>query len=271
MPDKPVTDTHSSATSPAPEAVNNAQDTSAPIKALVEAISKMGVVDNAPDTDGRTSPPAVEIIPGSPEPVHRPPNLPDHCTVLQVSDLNWYTSDADLIEAAKAANIEITHRDITFLEHKCNGKNKGIAFISCHSSGAVVRLLHWFETHEFQGKKVSTNIPTNVHGKSLVPPPTHDKDSAHKYREPPTRAPLPFMPTNSHGGVNFNRVPLHHRQQMQQMQQAGFLSPATHGKGGRKENPAHNHNQSVQAYFAHELPGWHQSPDEHRVAAPLRV
>lgn len=32
------------------------------------------------------------------------------------------------------------------------------------------------------------------------------------------------MPTNAHGGVNFNRVPLHHRQQMQQMQQAGFLN-----------------------------------------------
>lgn len=119
-----------------------------------------------------------------------------------------------------------------------------------------------------------------MHGKSLVPPPTHDKDNAHKYRElggrgrqltpgePPTRSPLPFLPTNSHGGVNFNRVPLHHRQQMQQMQQAGFLSPATHGKGrgGRKENPARgssplrerpadtsdNHNQSVQAYFARE-------------------
>ncbi|WOO84449.1 uncharacterized protein LOC62_06G007966 [Vanrija pseudolonga] len=267
MPDKSTSNTTNVASGGNPNA-----NAPAPIKALTEALNNMDV-DGVADTDGRSSPPAVEIIPGSPEPGHPLPNLPDHCTVLQVSDLNWYTSDADLIEAAKAANVEITHHDITFLEHKCNGKNKGIAFISCHSSGAVVRLLHWFETHEFQGKKVSTNIPTNVHGKSLVPPPTHDKDkdNAHKYREPPTRSPLPFLPTNSHGGVNFNRVPLHHRQQMQQMQQAGFLSPATHGKGrgGRKENPAHNHNQSVQAYFAHELQGWPQASDEHR--APLRV
>lgn len=46
----------------------------------------------------------------------------------------------------------------------------------------------------------------------------------------PTRAPLPFLPTNSHGGVNFNRVPLHHRQQMQQMQQAGFLQGGSYGR-----------------------------------------
>lgn len=49
----------------------------------------------------------------------------------------------------------------------------------------------------------------------------------------PRRTALPFMPTNSHGGVNFNRVPLHHRQQVQQMQQAGFLNHAPMGSFGR--------------------------------------
>lgn len=46
-------------------------------------------------------------------------------TVLQVSDMHWFTSDADLIEAATAAGVEVTFKDITFLEHKCNGKSKG--------------------------------------------------------------------------------------------------------------------------------------------------
>lgn len=46
-------------------------------------------------------------------------------TVLQVSDMHWFTSDADLIEAATAAGVEVTFKDVTFLEHKCNGKSKG--------------------------------------------------------------------------------------------------------------------------------------------------
>lgn len=46
-------------------------------------------------------------------------------TVLQVSDMHWFTSDADLLEAATAAGVEVSFEDITFLEHKCNGKSKG--------------------------------------------------------------------------------------------------------------------------------------------------
>lgn len=46
-------------------------------------------------------------------------------TVLQVSDMHWFTSDADLLEAASSAGVEVTFKDITFLEHKCNGKSKG--------------------------------------------------------------------------------------------------------------------------------------------------
>lgn len=60
--------------------------------------------------------------------------------------------------------------------------------------------------------------------------------------ELPSRQPLPFLPTNSHGGVNFNRVPLHHRQQMQQMQQAGFLNPVnSYAKTGKAQNANQNY------------------------------
>lgn len=68
------------------------------------------------------------------------------CTVLQVSDLHWFTSEADLVCAASEAGLTATHKDITFLEHKCNGKSKGIAFINCHSPAGMMRLLKWFET-----------------------------------------------------------------------------------------------------------------------------
>ncbi|KLT41712.1 hypothetical protein CC85DRAFT_286248 [Cutaneotrichosporon oleaginosum] len=156
-------------------------------------------------------------------------------TVLQVSDLHWFTQDAHLIEVAAALGIKLTFKDVTFLEHKCNGKSKGIAFINCHTTTQMLRLLRWFETNEFQGKKISTSISTNMNGKPSLPPPTHDKENGGLGYRPnndgPTRAPLPFLPTNTHGGVNFNRVPLHHRQQMQQMQQAGFLQGGSYARG----------------------------------------
>lgn len=69
--------------------------------------------------------------------------------------------------------------------------------------------------------------------------------------EAPTRAPLPFLPTNSHGGVNFNRVPLHHRQQMQQMQQAGFLNGGSYGRA--KGVSAYTQTQNPNVGYTAEL------------------
>ncbi|BEJ11856.1 hypothetical protein CspHIS471_0203160 [Cutaneotrichosporon sp. HIS471] len=197
-------------------------------------------------------------------------------TVVQVSDLHWFTQDAHLIEVAASLGISITFKDVTFLEHKCNGKSKGVAFINCHTTPKMMRLMKWFETHEFQGKKVSTSISSNANGRPSLPPPTHDKENGGLGYRPnndgPTRAPLPFLPTNSHGGVNFNRVPLHHRQQMQQMQQAGFLQGGSYGRAGGMNaySAAQNTNPGYAADLVRKKVMAQPSPFYLSTAGPVR-
>ncbi|RSH80422.1 uncharacterized protein EHS24_009000 [Apiotrichum porosum] len=233
------------------------------------------------DKEGRREP---QVATEAPRGTHVHPNGGAFPTVLQVSDLHWFTVDAELVRiAAAGANVHITVKDVTFLEHKCNGKSKGTAFINCHTPDRLMRLMKWFETHEYQGKRVTVNVANNVNGKPPIPPPTHDKDSGgavYRTSDEAARGPLPFLPTNSHGGVNFNRVPLHHRQQMQQMQQAGFLNPgATFAKGPKgaaaHHTPAAQHaelarGQSNSASHAQysvpadhvQVINWHQPPTQ---------
>ncbi|KAL7424054.1 hypothetical protein Q5752_001639 [Cryptotrichosporon argae] len=143
---------------------------------------------------------------------------------LVLSELHYWTNDSHIVDAAKEIGVRISHKDVSFAEHRCNGKSKGHATVRILNEFHLAALYERFLEHEFHGKKVkveitSSRIPTRPgqHG-------TADRDGRHRFDDEYLgRAPLPFLPTNSHGGVNFNRVPMHHRQQMQQMQQAGFL------------------------------------------------
>ena len=50
---------------------------------------------------------------------------PGATTALLVSELNWWNTDDDVRGWAKQANCEDELKDITFSEHKVNGKSKG--------------------------------------------------------------------------------------------------------------------------------------------------
>lgn len=53
------------------------------------------------------------------------PSDPDATTALMISDLFWWTTDDDIRGWVNAAECEAELKDVTFSEHKVNGKSKG--------------------------------------------------------------------------------------------------------------------------------------------------
>lgn len=53
------------------------------------------------------------------------PTDPDATTALFISDLFWWTTDDDIRGWVKEAGCEEELKDVTFSEHKVNGKSKG--------------------------------------------------------------------------------------------------------------------------------------------------
>ncbi|PCG89365.1 Nucleotide-binding, alpha-beta plait [Penicillium occitanis (nom. inval.)] len=93
------------------------------------------------------------------------PTDPDATTALFISELFWWTTDDDIRGWVNEANAEDELKDVTFSEHKVNGKSKSQAYVefsTLQAATAVKRLIEHYASTGQPGRKHSANY-TNPH------------------------------------------------------------------------------------------------------------
>ncbi|GAA5866288.1 hypothetical protein JCM3774_006603 [Rhodotorula dairenensis] len=80
-------------------------------------------------------------------------------TALFLGELHWWTSDRDVVELTQLAGVHgVAVKDVSFAEHKVNGKSKGVCYVECHSTDNAQRVKNYVENNEFQMKKMTATL-----------------------------------------------------------------------------------------------------------------
>ncbi|KAJ4018057.1 hypothetical protein NW752_001968 [Fusarium irregulare] len=122
-------------------------------------------------------------------------------TSLMISELNWWNTDDDIRGWARAADCEDEIKDITFSEHKVNGKSKGQAYVEFYSPQASTATKHRIEQilAESQGAK---KVTLAYWAPNVNPFKTLPKDAPARGKDQ-SRAPSGYNDRSNNMGGNF--------------------------------------------------------------------
>ncbi|KAL0937952.1 RRM domain-containing protein [Colletotrichum truncatum] len=118
---------------------------------------------------------------------------PGATTAIMISDLNWWNTDDDIRGWCREAHCEDELKDITFSEHKVNGKSKGQVYVEFASQQAATAAKHAIEsTDGAQGVPKKHNV-------------TYSNPNVNPFRTLPKDAPnRAGKDQNSRPGGNYN-------------------------------------------------------------------
>ncbi|KAL2758459.1 hypothetical protein ACRALDRAFT_2040637 [Sodiomyces alcalophilus JCM 7366] len=88
---------------------------------------------------------------------------PGATSAVTISELNWWTTDDDIRGYAHQAHCEDELKDVTFSEHKVNGKSKGQVYVEFTSQQAATAMKHHIDSleHHPANQKKPTVVYTN--------------------------------------------------------------------------------------------------------------
>ncbi|BGP28760.1 hypothetical protein JCM10296v2_000496 [Rhodotorula toruloides] len=164
-------------------------------------------------------------------------------SALFIGDLHWYTSDADIVYLAQLAGVPVVElKDVSFSEHKVNGKSKGVCYVECHSAENAQRLKQYIDNNEYQDKKMLAQIAPG--GTGVSPFKTLPKEPARAQNVPHSNIPrvggIAVRPPPSVTTAYMNPHPGQNRRDQQpgaqQNQQGGRPMAGLPVKGGAMGN-----------------------------------
>ncbi|OAA60058.1 RRM domain protein [Cordyceps fumosorosea ARSEF 2679] len=126
-------------------------------------------------------------------------------TALMISELNWWITDDDIRGWSRAAEVEHDLKDLTFSEHKINGKSKGQAYVEFNTRQGATATKHHVDklsSEDTQGG-VHKKITVMYWNSSANPFKTLPKDAPARGKDQQSRGPTGAY-NNDRGGYSGN-------------------------------------------------------------------